>query len=466
MSRSRLLAKNSMVIGLGKLTTSFASFVALPFYVGALSATGYGLVDIITVYLTIAYSVVGFRIDLSLFRWLIDARENDSRISEIITTVSILFLGIIGLVLLIYCIIISAVNVPYSIYILGYFVSMICFNIYVQVPRGLGDNKGYVVANIISGVLSVVVSLIMLYVLHLGPEGVMLGYILGNITSVLFVFSRNRVHRYISSTCNKTLLVDMLKYSTPMIPDQLSTLSIFTGTKLIVTALLGLAANGLYAVAGRFASILLSFTEVLETAWAEHSVLYIKSKDSDQYFSKTINTSLALFFVVGGFLIIFTSIVYPSMISTELSEAYYIIPVLVGGYIFNGGAKMVGTLFLALKKTNMLMTTTVVAGMISIIGTIAFIRILGLWAPVLSVTLAYLYLLMSRYYKIRSLGITVVFGSRLLVGSLMFYLFSCVTYYLGGSILSRALALIVTVLLIIWMKDDVIDFFNKLVKRS
>ena len=85
-SREKQLIKNTGILALGKICTQFVSFFLLPLYTAYLSTKEYGVVDLLNNYVSLLIPIFFFQMDQALFRYLIDARKNDKKKSEIITT--------------------------------------------------------------------------------------------------------------------------------------------------------------------------------------------------------------------------------------------------------------------------------------------------------------------------------------------------------------------------------------------
>lgn len=450
MTKEKELTKNSLIIGVGKIITSIVGFVLLPIYARELSVADYGLVDVIVVFVTLSGSLITLRLELSLFRWIVDVRDKHNDVATIISTI----LSMLGITISIASIIFIAVSIfldlPYSHLIYLYALTTVLFNVLVQVPRALGNNLVYAKANVILGVSSGVISVVLLLAFKLGVGSLLIGYIAGNIVALVYIIFKAHFFKYIKKIKKSNLHKDLLRYSVPMIPDQLSNLGIFTGTKIVVVSTLGLVASGLYAVAGRFASIMLSVIDVFEVAWIESVAVNINDPKRDEYFSKVLNNVTKLFISMATLLILAIAIVFPLVIDNDFLGAFYIIPILVMAYLWNNSAKILGAIFLGLRKTTNIMATTIIAATVSLCGTLILANYIGLWAPVIAVMLAYMVLSLSRYYVLKTkLGVQVKFSLKYQYSVLFLFLIALFIYYLKlDFMILIALSLVVSALLV------------------
>ena len=85
MNRGRELAKNTMIISIGKIGTQFVSFLLLPLYTAKLTTEEYGTVDLLNTYISLLIPIIVFQIEQAIFRYLIDAREKEYEKEKLIT---------------------------------------------------------------------------------------------------------------------------------------------------------------------------------------------------------------------------------------------------------------------------------------------------------------------------------------------------------------------------------------------
>ena len=89
MSREKSLAKNTVIITIGKLATQMITFFLLPLYTGILSTEEYGTVDLINTLVMLLIPIMTFQVEQGTFRMLVDSR-NDFINEQIVITNSIM----------------------------------------------------------------------------------------------------------------------------------------------------------------------------------------------------------------------------------------------------------------------------------------------------------------------------------------------------------------------------------------
>lgn len=416
MSKSKQLAINTIIVGVSKISVALAVFVVLPIYTAHLSTSEYGFVDLVTVYGALLIPMITLRLELAIFRWLVDARKDEEKTASIISNI----LRIVVLSLAVFSVLFWGVNafvaIPHALLIYFYIVATVVSGIFLQIARGVGSIRLFAIGGIANGVLSATVGGVLVAVFDMGVSGVLIGMLSGVVVSVLLVTVAMRLPRYFMHKRNGALQKEMTLFSLPMIPNGLSGWAIFAGSKVIISATLGVAANGIYAVTGRFNGLFSGVYDVFNTTWTESASLHINAPDRDAFFTKTINSALMFFGSAAITFIAVLPIIFPWFVSESFRDAYYLLPLLTVGILFDTTVRMIGALYVALRLTRQVMYTTITAAAISIIGTLLLINHIGLWAPVLASLVAFMSMSVFRYLDIRKRGINItIYPSVILI---------------------------------------------------
>ena len=87
MSKKSELIKNTIILTVGKICTQLVSFLLLPLYTALLEPGQYGAVDLFNTYCTLSLPIFNWQFDNGLFRFLLDARDDNNYQKSIFTTV-------------------------------------------------------------------------------------------------------------------------------------------------------------------------------------------------------------------------------------------------------------------------------------------------------------------------------------------------------------------------------------------
>ena len=136
MSRIKDLAKNTLIITIGRISTQFITFLLLPLYTALLTTEEYGTVDLITTLVQLFIPIVSLMIDQGVFRYLLSS-ENENTKKEVISNAFFLLLGLNFVFIIIYLLLLPLITVKYKIWILLILVITAFSNLFLQISRGL-----------------------------------------------------------------------------------------------------------------------------------------------------------------------------------------------------------------------------------------------------------------------------------------------------------------------------------------
>ena len=225
MGKGKQLLKNTAIVTIGKIATQLITFFLLPIYTALLTQEEYGVVDLLNTLVSLC-------------------RGNRNEETKIITTI-LKFIVIQSFIYIIIILIASSfINNPYKYFLAGNLIVSIFSSIFLQIARGLGDNKSYAIGSLISGFAIVILNIILIVVFSLGAYGMLLATLLGNLICAIYIFWNKKLYKYIKLKQNdKNLLKEILKYSVPLIPNMISWWVVNASDRTIVTAILGIAQN-------------------------------------------------------------------------------------------------------------------------------------------------------------------------------------------------------------------------------
>lgn len=211
----------------------------------------------------------------------------------------------------------------------------------------------------------------------------------GNLIALIYSILFSKSYRYFSlKQINKGDLARMLKYSIPLIPNGLMWFFINSLNRPVLEDYVGLAAVGIFAVAGRFPNLLNMIYLLFQQAWII-SVLEEAKKDSYKTFYNqmlklvvTVQIILAVTLAFSGKWII------EMFTSPEFYSSYKYISLLVVGVIFMNVATFVGSNFAVTKESKYYFYSTSWSGGISIVLNFALIPVMGIWGACIAMVVS------------------------------------------------------------------------------
>lgn len=402
MSREKNLAKNTLILAIGQLSSKIFTFLLLPLYTSLLTPDDFGTIDALQTLISLALYFVTLQIENAIFRFVIENRSNkDNQISYITSGVVAL-----GFTVGISTILIAAINVVYAIpYILLFILSLWAQSLYLFVSnlaRGLGKNIDYSIASFIVTVSSLFINVLLIVVLNAGASSILFALVISNFIGFSYFVYRLRIWQLIKiNTVNINKIREMLQYSLPLIPNAVSWWVANTSDRLIIILFLGTTFNGIYAAANKIPTIYTTIFAVFNIAWTESVALAINDSDRDKYIDSMINSSFKLFSFINMGIIICVSISFKWLIGAQYAEAYNHIFILLVAIFINSMCSLLGGILGGLKNTKVIGWTTIAGATVNALINFIFIQIIGLYAASISTLISYLIIYYFRFISVK-----------------------------------------------------------------
>lgn len=465
MSKGKDLAKNTAIVSIGKICTQLITFFLLPVYTAVLSNEEYGVVDLLNTLTSLLLPIVTLQIEQGIFRYLIDCRENNEKQIKLITTI-IRFMIIQSIVCIVIFLCVSPfIHNEYKYFLMANLLMGIFSSLLLQICRGLGDNATYAIGSFITGAFTVVLNVIFIVAFRWGAYGMLGATAISNFICAVYIFLKRKIYKYIKSKqFDKTILKEIIKYSVPLIPNMISWWIVSASDRTIISAVIGIAQNGIYSAANKFSGVFTTLYSVFNLTWTESASININSEDRDEFFSKILDFVIRFF----GCLCLGTIAVMPFafniLINEKFAEAYYQIPILILGSVFNILVSFVGSIYVAKKLTKEIAKTSVISAVINIFVNIALIKSIGLYAASISTVIAYALMFIYRWIDVKkyvkfNVNKILMFALTIMYGVTIF------TYYLKNSMISVIVLGIVVVFAVIANLNSV-SYLKEIIKEK
>lgn len=402
MSREKELVKNTLILSLGKMLPKMTAFITLPILTAKLTKVEYGTYDLISTLIMLVIPIATLQIQSAAFRFLIDCRGNEKKIESIISNIFAVTIPVTLIVSLLIQIFFKDFSIIVRGLIAVYFFVDTFYIVCGQIIRGIGKNKEYSLTSVIVSVINMSCILILVQIYEKGISGVLIALVLANTIGAIFLFVKGQVHRYIRiSSISWIKIKELLSYSWPMIPNNLSTWVLKVSDRLVITAFLGVEMNAVYAVANKIPNLLAMAQSIMVMAWQENASMAVKDADATDYYSNMLDSVFDLMYGVTVVLIAATPLIFRILIRGDYNEAYYQMPVLILAMFFFVMSSFFGGIYIAHKKTTNVGISTMVAAIINIVFDLIFINIVGIWAGSISTLVAYVFLYFYRVLNVQ-----------------------------------------------------------------
>ena len=465
MSKGKDLAKNTAIVSIGKICTQLITFFLLPVYTAVLSNEEYGVVDLLNTLTSLLLPIATLQIEQGVFRYLIDCRENKEKQTTLITTIMRIMV-----IQLIICIIIFLCASPfihneYKYFLMANLVMGMFSTILLQICRGLGDNPTYAIGSFITGALTVVLNVIFIVSFHWGAYGMLGATAISNLLCSVYIFMKKKIYKYIKpKQYDKTTLKEIIKYSVPLIPNMISWWIVSASDRTIISAVIGIAQNGIYSAANKFSGVFTTLYSVFNLTWTESASININSEDRDEFFSKILDFVIRFFGCLCLGTIAVMPFVFNILINEKFAEAYYQIPILILGSVFNILVSFIGSIYVAKKLTKEIAKTSVIAAIINIVVNLVLIKSIGLYAASISTVIAYVLMFIYRWIDVKKY-VKFNVNKILMFVLIIMYGVTIFTYYLRSTVISAVVLGVVAIFAIIANINSV-TYLKQIVKSK
>jgi len=466
MNREKNLAKNTLIITIGKICTQAITFFLLPLYTSILSTSEYGTVDLLNTLVSLMLPIVTFQVEQAMFRELIEVRSNEESKKKIVSTgiITVFFQCIFYL--LVFAMVSPFINNDYKVFLATNVMTYIFLSLFQQIARGFGDNKRYAIGSFVSAFCTILFNILFLVVIKLGANGMLLGTMSGQLCGIIYLFISLKLYKYISfKDYKKDIIKKLWKYSLPLIPNAISWWVFNASDRVIATAFLGVDQNGILAASLKFSSVYITFYNIFNMSWTESISVAINDKDVESYFNKMFNVILNLFTAMSIGIIACMPFVYPIMINENYSSGYGLVPISLIASLFNVVVGLVSVIYIGKKNTKAIANTSIISAIINIIVHLALVKFVGLYAAVISTFVAYFVMSIYRIIDIRKKYFNIDVDNKLIIKSLIVLAVILPTYYMNNMIL-HVVALAIAVIFAWNINKDSINTILELLTKK
>ena len=401
MNQKKQLLVNTIIIAIGKLSTQVISFLLLPLYTSELSPSEYGTYDFWVTLSTFLLPLITLMMEESMFRFLIDCETLKEKRKIITATIlyttfgTIIFTTIAGTIM-------GFMHYQYTIAFLTFIISNILIGLSNAIARGNGKIKLYSLSNFVLGASTIVLNVLFIVTLKFGAEGLLWANTIANTATALFIFAKLKLGKYVSRKyLGRKTLNQMIKYSIPLVPNNLSWVIISLSDRLMLTWMAGTDANGIYSIANKFPNIVYTFYGFFSTAWKESAAKILKEENKSEYYNSIYKDVKNFLKAIVLGLIAIMPFAFPILVDQSYNEAYIYIPILIISIYYTNMSNFYGGIFSAYKDTKIMGWTTIVAAVINIVINLIFIKYLGIFAAVFSTLISNIAVYMFRRYKLK-----------------------------------------------------------------
>lgn len=430
--RNKYLLKNTVIFSIGNFGTKIISFFLVPLYTNILTTREYGTVDLIYTIGMVLVPLLTLNIGESIMRFALDKDADCDKIMS--TGITILIFGaIIGLLILPIANLFESVS-NYSIYIYLYTLTLAFSQIFLCYLRGKEFLLKYSIGNIIQSLTIAIFNIIFLIGMKKGIEGYLMAYIVANVCTGLYGFWAGKVNLVIKKySIDIELSKNMIKYSVVLIPNSFMWWIMNSSDRMMVSAMISVTANGVYAVAYKIPTLLSTITTIFNQAWSYSAIREDESEDKEEYNNRVYENLVTIVIVVATGLLMIMKPFLSVYVGKEYYAAWHYVPYLIVGFVFMTLGSFIATSYTVHKDSMGFLISGTVGAIINLILNFILIPMMGVSGAAFATCISYFGVFVYRikdtqkYIKLRVFKRKQICGYALLILSAMTcYLDNCI----------------------------------------
>lgn len=396
MSRAKDLIKNTSILLIAKISTQVINFLLLPLYTSMLTTEQYGEVDVYTSLVMIIVPLITLQLEMAIFRFYISEKSEQEK-SNIVASGYGVVLMITIIVSVAYFVLTQFVDINYKLLVFLFYLTQVFSVMLLQTCRAKGDNVSYGIGTLLNSSLAVMFNVVFIAFLGWKVEGILISYVIAQTVGCLYMIAKIKVHRILHK--GKMDLIkckELLFYSIPLVFNQIASWAINYSDRLIILTFWGQGINGIYSVANKFSNVAVTFFGVYNIAWTENVIRTLDDKEAGRYVSKVFEITFSLYLIIVTGVINLLPFLFDWFVNISFRDAYNHVPILLVAMFFSGMAANIGSLYIAYKRTKEVGITTALAGVCNVVLHFVLLNSVKLYAASISTLVSFAVLFIYR----------------------------------------------------------------------
>lgn len=393
MNKYIKLKNNILIFTIGSFGSKIINILFLPYYTKIFSTSEYGIVELLLTIAGLVIPIISLSISDAVLRFSIDEINKRSNIffsGLLITVVGFLF----SLLPINY--LCNLIEYKFVVFFYIYiFLSMI-YNLFSYYTKGIGNTIVYTKSGIVYTFTFSVLNIFFLSVCKWGIDGYFFSLFLSLLISILYMFIKCNYWIYIFSKIDLHIIKKLLKYSIPLIPNNVSWWISNSSDKLLLQRYVDVSAVGIYSVAYKIPNAYNSIVSIFINAWQISSVEALNDDDKIEFYKKIYNIFFYIMIFLTAFIAINARIIATVLFDYDFKSAWKCIPLLVASAFFSNVAAFYGSILSAYKYTTSIFISTIVCAFINIFLNLFFIPSWGIVGAAFATCICYMFLCIIR----------------------------------------------------------------------
>lgn len=399
-------------------------------YTNVLTTSQYGTVDLITTISTVAGPMLTLNIAESVMRFGLD-KDADKEKNTQCGSIVLLIAMIIGLVLIPICRCITEVS-DYAMYVYFYVISLSASQLFLCDLRGKELLLKYSLGNILQTLMIAILNITFLLVFKMETGGYLLAYIIANFIVAIYAIIAGKGYKAFSfHNIDRCKLKEMIRYSVVLIPNTFMWWIMNSSDRVMVTYMIGAAANGIYAVSYKLPTLVSTLTGIFNQAWSYSAIREEGTSDETEYNNKMFKTLSAIAFMMGIGLLLLTKPFLGVYVADSYYDAWKYTPFLIIGCVYLTLGTFMATSYTVHKDSFGYLFSGSFGAAFNILLNFILIPVIGVYGAALATCISYIAVFMFRVFHTRKYIKYDIMYKEFILGSLLM-LVSAILMFVDG----------------------------------
>ncbi len=453
--------KTAFVFLTGNMLSKLVSFFLLPLYTSKIDPAQFGNYDVASSFISLIAPIAFFQIWDGMYRYAFEYKDKDDKQMVISNSVVVCLFGLV-LYLAMFSLLQMALGFQYFWLVLIYGVLYSFHYLHTYAARVYLSNKLFVFSGVASTLITAISNIILILGFGWDIKSIYVSSIIGLLAQIFLIEIKIGVFRkFRCKDLDKGLIKKMMRFSIPLCVAAVSYWLLSGLTKIFIQTFEGDAANGLYAVANKFGSLITLLVSVIQFAWNETAYLMTEDDPTKKKESYGECISIMTIGVLFGtaLVCIAVKVIFPLFVAKQYADALALIPATIIGVATNALAGFMGTIFMAEKKNSFVMISTFIAAGVNVVAGYFATKYWGLHGGVVTLAACFTLLFLMRLFrllfafKLKMNGLAALLGGITLTATVFAF------YYISSLWWTMLVGVAVAGLLVLGMKKYVALLF-------
>ena len=227
--------------------------------------------------------------------------------------------------------------------------------------------------------------------------------------------------------------------------------------------MVGVAANGIYAISYKLPTLISTFTGIFNQAWSYSAIKEDDTEDIVSYTNNVFRTMIAVIMFVGIAMMTFIKPFLRIYVSKEYFIAWKYTPFLIVGCVYLTLGTFMSTSYTVHKDSKGFLMSGLFGGVLNIILNFLLIPIIGVYGAALATCISYISVFVFRVFNTRKYMKYKVLTKEFLIGSLALTVSGILIY--SNDIIAQTIQILILLIVIALYKEIWLRLWNKVTNK-